>query len=156
MPDISDLMGTVARDPLAAVLGLFVLGGITTQLLFRKYPIGRAIVRVVFLVLLTIALAHAGIVPYQPLQSTGTPLLDVVHGALKIAWWLWAAWFLVGFLRAFVIVELRPRESKLLQDLIAGLIYLAAAFAIITYVFDLPIQGLLATSGIVAIILGLA
>ena len=87
---------------------------------------------------------------------TGTPFLDAVHGALKVAWWLWAAWFVVGFLRAFVIVEHRPREGKLLQDLIAGLIYLAAVFAIIAYVFDLPIQGLLATSGAVAIILGLA
>jgi len=156
MPDISDLTGTVAQDPLAAVLGLFVLGGLATHFLFRNYPLGRAIVRVVFLVFLTIAFVRAGIVPYQPLQSTGTPLLDVVHGALKIAWWLWAAWFLVGFLRAFVIVERRPRESKLLQDLVAGLIYLTAAFAIIAYVFDLPVQGLLATSGVVAVILGLA
>ena len=97
---------------------------------------------------------HADIVPYRPLQFTGTPFLDAVHGALKVAWWLFAAWFVVGFLRAFVIVEHRPREGKLLQDLLAGLIYLFAAFAIIAYVFDLPIQGLLATSGAVAIILG--
>ncbi|TMK27063.1 MAG: mechanosensitive ion channel, partial [Alphaproteobacteria bacterium] len=66
------------------------------------------------------------------------------------------AWFLVGFLRAFVIVERRPREGKLLQDLLAGLIYLVALFAIVSYVFDVPIQGLLATSGVIAIILGLA
>jgi small-conductance mechanosensitive channel len=113
-------------------------------------------VRVVFLVLLTIALLHANIVPYQPLEFTGTPLLDAVRAVLKIAWWLLAAWLLVGFLRAFVIVERRPREGKLLQDLLAGLIYLAAVFAIIAYVFDLKIQGLLATSGVIAIILGLA
>src|SRR5215469_16131022 len=37
-----------------------------------------------------------------------------------------------------------------------GLSYLAAIFAIVAYVFDLRIQGLLATSGVVAIILGLA
>ncbi len=49
-----------------------------------------------------------------------------------------------------------PREAKLLQDLLAGLIYLAAVFAVVSYVFDLPVQGLLATSGVVAIILGLA
>jgi small-conductance mechanosensitive channel/CRP-like cAMP-binding protein len=108
------------------------------------------------LILLTVVLVSADIVPYQPLRFTGTPWLDAVHGALKVAWWLFTAWFLVGFLRAFVIVEHRPREGKLLQDLLAGLIYLVAAFAIIAYVFDLPIQGLLATSGAVAIILGLA
>ena len=38
----------------------------------------------------------------------------------------------------------------------AGIIYLAAVFAIIAYVLDLPVQGLLATSGAVAIVLGLA
>ena len=50
----------------------------------------------------------------------------------------------------------QPREGKLLQELLAGLIYLGAVFAIIAYVFDLSIQDLLATSGAVAIILGLA
>ena len=68
---------------------------------------------------------------------------------------MWAAWFLVGFLRVFVVTEHRPREGKLIQDLLAGLIYLAAVFAI-AYVFDRPIQGLLATSGAIAIIIGLA
>lgn len=121
------------RDPLVVVFGLFVLGFLAMYFLFRNSPIGRAIVRVVFLFVLTIAFLRAGIVPYQPLQSTGTPLLDVIHGALKIAWWFWAAWFLVGLLRAFVTLERRPREGKLLQDLLAGLTYLAAAFAIIAY-----------------------
>ena len=156
MLDVSNLAASAARDPLVIVFALFVLGGIATYSLFKTRPMGRAIVRVVLLVLMTIAFARAGIVPYKPLQLTGTPWLDAVHGALKVAWWLWAAWFLVGFLRAFVVVERRPHEGKLLQDLLAGLIYLAAAFAIIAYVFDLPIRGLLATSGVAAVILGLA
>lgn len=145
-----------ARDPLVIILGLFILGGLATYFFFNKHPIEHTVVRVVFLILLTIALLHADIVPYQPLALTGSPFRDAVHAILKIAWWFWAAWFLVGVLRAFVVFQRRPREAKLLQDLLAGLIYLAAVFAIITYVFDLPIQGLLATSGVVAIILGLA
>ncbi len=156
MIDLSAVIDTAERDPLVVAFGLMVLGGLTTHFLLKKQPFTRAIIRVVFLILLTIVLVSAGIIPYQPLQLTGTPFLDVVHGALKVAWWFWTAWFLVGFLRAFIIVEHRPREGKLLQDLFAGLIYLAALFAVIAYVFDLPIQGLLATSGAVAIILGLA
>jgi small-conductance mechanosensitive channel len=135
---------------------MFAVGTAASHLLFRKSPMARAIARVGFLILLTIALFYAGVVPYQPLQSTGVPWHDAAHAVLKIAWWLWMAWFLVGFLRAFVIVERRPREGKLLQDLLAGLIYLAALFAIVSYVFDLSIQGLLATSGVIAIVLGLA
>ena len=113
-------------------------------------------VRVIFLVILTIVLLRAGIVPYQPLTLTGVPLQDAVHAILKIAWWLWAAWFVVGFLRVFVVTEHRPREGKLIQDLLAGVVYLSAILAITAYVFDLPIKGLLATSGIIAIVLGLA
>ena len=156
MIDLSVVREAAARDPLVAVLGLFALSGLATYFLFKRHPIGRAIVRVVFLVLLTLALLQADIVPYQPLKLTGTPFSDAVHGALKIAWWLWAAWFVIGVLRAVVVFQRSPREAKLLQDLLAGLIYLAAAFGIIAYVFDLPVQGLLATSGAVAIILGLA
>jgi small-conductance mechanosensitive channel/CRP-like cAMP-binding protein len=40
--------------------------------------------------------------------------------------------------------------------LLAALIYLAATFAIVANVFDLPVKGLLATSGALAIIIGLA
>jgi len=75
---------------------------------------------------------------------------------LKIAWWLWAAWCLVALIRSVVVFERRPHEGKLIQDLLSALIYLAATFAIIAYVFDLPVQGLLATSGAIAIVLGLA
>ena len=153
MIDFSTATAIVARRPLVLLLGIFVLGGAVTHFLFKKYPIGRAVVRVIFLILLTIALLYRDIVPYRPLELTETPFLDAVHVVLKIAWWLYAAWFLVGVLRAALG---SPREAKFLQDLFAGLIYLAAVFAIVAYVFDLPVQGLLATSGAVAIILGLA
>ena len=156
MIDLSAVIETAWRDPLVVAFGLMVLFWLATHSWLKDRPFARAIVRVGFLILLTIVLLNAGIVPYQPLQLTGTPFLDVVHAMLKVTWWLFAAWFVVGFLRAFIIVEHRPREAKLLQDLLAGLIYLAAFFAIVAYVFDLPIQGLLATSGAVAIILGLA
>jgi small-conductance mechanosensitive channel len=147
---------TTAPDVLLVIVVMFAAGAAASHLLFRKLPIARAIARVGFLTLLTIALLYAGIVPYRPLQPIGVPWHDAANAVLKIAWWLWMAWFLVGFLRAFVIIEHRPREGKLLQDLLAGVIYLAALCAIVSYVFDLPIRGLLATSGVIAIILGLA
>jgi small-conductance mechanosensitive channel len=156
MTDLPATVAAAAGDPLVLAVILFALVGIVTHYLFRHRPLGRAVVRVIFLVALTIALLRAGVVPYHKLEPTGAPLRDVAHGVLKITWWLWAAWFLVGFLRAFVITEHRPREAKLVQDLLAGVVYLAAAFAIISYVFDLPVQGLIATSGAIAIILGLA
>jgi len=156
MTDLIAVVETTARDPLAGAFALIAVGVLVSRLLLKQQPIWRAIARVVFLVLLTLLLLHGGIVPYQPLYSTGTPFHDAIAGTLKIAWWLWAAWFLVDLIRSIVVFERRPREGKLVQDLLSALVYLAAAFAIIAYVFDLPVQGLLATSGAVAIVLGLA
>ena len=150
------MIEAIVHDPLVIILALLAAAVVASRVPFRRYPLGRAIVRVAFLILLTLALLYAGIVPYRPLEPTGVPVRDVVHAVLKMAWWLWAAWFLVGVIRAFIIVEHRPHEGRLVQDLLAGLVYIIALFAIVAYVLDLPVQGLLATSGVIAIILGLA
>src|SRR5262249_5407434 len=149
-------MQTAVQDPLVVAFGLLALGVIAARWLFKAYPARRAATRFLFFVLLTVALLHGGIVPYQPMHPTASSFHNAVGVALQLAWWLWAAWFLVGILRSVLVFERRPREGKLLQDIFAGLIYLAAFFGVIAYVFDLPIQGLLATSGAIAIILGLA
>src|ERR1700739_2858609 len=156
MIGLPEAAAAAVRDPLVITLVVLLLGGLLTHLLFRRHPLSRATLRVIFLIVLTVVLLHAGVVPYEPQTRTGVPFQDAVRATLKIAWWLWTAWFLVGLLRVFVVTEHRQRERKLIQDLLAGLIYLAAVFAIIAYVFDLPIQGLLATSGAIAIVLGLA
>ena len=40
------------------------------------------------------------------------------------------------FLRAVLVYKRQPRETQLLQDLVAGFIYICAVLAIIAYVFD--------------------
>jgi small-conductance mechanosensitive channel len=156
MNDLIAIAETVTRDHLVRAFALIAVGTLVTRLLFKRYPIGRTVARIVFLFLLTVFLLRQGIVPYQPLRVTDAPFRDAIEGTLKIAWWLWGTWFLIGLLRSTVVFERRPREGKLVQDVLSGLIYLAVAFAIIAYVFGLPVQGLLATSGAIAIILGLA
>jgi CRP-like cAMP-binding protein len=47
-------------------------------------------------------------------------------------------------------------SKALATELLAGIIYIAVAFAVAGPVLDLPITGLLATSGVIAIVLGLA
>ncbi len=147
---------TTRRDPLVGAFTIIMVGAPVSWLLFKQQPIWRVIVQVIFLILLTLFLLRNEIVPYQPPDASGAAVHDVIAGTLKIAWWLWAAWFLVALTRCVVVFEHRPREGKLLQDLVSALIYLAAVFAIIAYVLDLSVQGLLATSGVIAIVLGLA
>jgi small-conductance mechanosensitive channel/CRP-like cAMP-binding protein len=155
-PDLIPTAEATAHDPLVGGLALIAISVLISRMLLKQKPVWRAVTRVFFLFLLTLLLLHDGIVPYRPLQQSASPYRDTIAGTLKIAWWLYAAWFLVALVRSFLIFEGRPRDGKLVQDILSALIYLAAVFAIISYVFDLPIQGLIATSGAIAIILGLA
>src|SRR5215472_14278526 len=111
MLDLSPAVEAV-RDPLVVVLVLFVLGVVASDLFFRRHPMSRAGVRIAFLILLTVILLHSDVVPYRPLQPTGSPLRDAVHAILKIVWWLWAAWFLVGVVRALIVFQRSPREAS--------------------------------------------
>jgi hypothetical protein len=72
------------RDPLVATLVLLLFGGLLTHFLVRRYPLRRAILRVIFLIVLSVVLLHAGVVPYQPLTLTGTPFEEAVHAAAAI------------------------------------------------------------------------
>lgn len=97
-----------------------------------------------------------GVVPFRPRAIEGDEFRRLFVGGLEIVWWLAGAWLTAGGLRAFLVLGRRPHERKLVQDLLAALIYTAAVLAIVAYVFDLPLKGLLATSGVAAIVIGLA
>jgi len=116
----------------------------------------RLSIRLLVFTVVTGLLLVGGVLPYHTGLGSWGETRTLLIGALEAIWWLIAAWLAVGFLRAFVAQGRQPRERKLIQDLLATLIYLAAAFAIVAEVLDLPVKGLLATSGAVAIILGLA
>lgn len=80
---------------------------------------------------------------------------------LTFAWWILAAWLGVTLIkqlshRFFFPHDDQPKRRKIVSDLAAGLIYLIAAFGILQYSFHQPLTGMLATSGIVAVVLGLA
>lgn len=62
----------------------------------------------------------------------------------------------IAFIRILVVLENKPRETRIVSDLLAGAIFVCAALAIANLGFALPVRGLLATSGVVAIVLGLA
>ena len=66
------------------------------------------------------------------------------------------AWAIIGFVRIYLVLEGQPREARLLQDLVVGVVYLGTALSILAFVFGVPIGALVATSGVIAIVLGLA
>jgi len=147
---------TIAADPFVQIGVLAVSGAVLVRILLRKYPAHRLFFQFVFFIALTALLYHHRIAPYE-IAPDATPAVERVFIALtKIIWWLNAAWVFTGCVRVFLIFERRPREGRLVQDLIVGLIYLTAALSIMAYVFSAPVGTLIATSGVFAIILGLA
>ena len=145
-----------AWDPFVQTGIVAFAGAIVTQVLLRRYPTRRVIFQFAFFVVLTALLHHQAIVPYQP-AAADTPVFERFFVAVaKTIWWINAAWLLIGFTRIALFFERRPQESRLMQDLVVGAIYLGAALSVVAYVFGAPIGTLIATSGVLAIILGLA
>jgi small-conductance mechanosensitive channel/CRP-like cAMP-binding protein len=146
----------VAADPLFLAGVVIAVGVLGARYWRERNRVAHFWIRVVIFVIVTSLMLAAGVVPYHPGFVAGNEARRLFAHGLEVVWWLAGAWLAVGFLRAFLVLGRRPRESKLVQDLLAALIYLAAAFAVVAYVFDLPLKGLLATSGVVAIVIGLA
>lgn len=76
--------------------------------------------------------------------------------ALAIGWWVLAARLLAVLLRLFLGHDKHSREARLFSDLLSGSIYVGTLLIILNFVLKLPIGGVLATSGVFAIVLGLA
>ena len=146
----------LAADAFVQTGVLAVLGALSIHVLLRRYPARRLVFQLAFFLALTALLYHHGIVPYE-IAPDSTPAYERFFVATaKIIWWINAAWVLTGFTRVFLIFERRPREGRLIQDLVVGVIYLSAALSVVAYVFSAPVGTLIATSGVFAIILGLA
>jgi small-conductance mechanosensitive channel/CRP-like cAMP-binding protein len=151
----SSILAT-AWDPLFLAGVVIVAGFFGARDWETRSSLARFLIQLLVFVILTGLLLAGGAVPYRPGAAIGSEPRRFFVGALEVIWWLGAAWLAVGFLRAFVVLGRQPRESKLVQDLLAAIVYLTATFAIVADVFDLPVKGLLATSGALAIIIGLA
>jgi small-conductance mechanosensitive channel len=95
-----------------------------------------------------------GIEPYRPGAAGGIDAVSIATA--KAAWWISISLLLVTTVRKFLVFSRRPREGRLLRDLLSGVIYIGTALSIVAYVFNVPVGTLIATSGVFAIVLGLA
>ena len=117
------------------------------------------VVAVALVVLTGVLFAHTYV--RRLIEDVVPDSADVVLAALKIAWCCLAAWLAARLLRHVSPRFLFPfddksRRRKIISDLVSGLIYLGAIFGILKFAFHQPIESLLATSGVVALVLGFA
>jgi small-conductance mechanosensitive channel len=75
---------------------------------------------------------------------------------LTCLWWVLAARELVAILALPAVLHKTTKGNEILSDIIAACIYVCSGLAILGFVFALPLQGIVATSGVIAIVLGLA
>lgn len=123
----------------------------------RRRPLWlRLLLRIVAFAALTWLMRFEVGSPLMPQFGAASPGERLWAHLAEIGWWMLGARVAVGIVRLVVVLENRPRETQIISDLLAGAIYIATALAVINFVFEVPIAGLLATSGVVAIVLGLA
>lgn len=138
----------------AAVLSLVAFAGMLGLRSFA-YPLRIAFDAGCFAAI-SVTFYLLGLLPmFPPLRGeldAGALLLRVAGGA----WWLLGARLVVAGLWFLVAHDRRSREARLAFDLTAAAIYGGAAAIMLGSVFALPVTGLIATSGAIAILLGLA
>ena len=146
----------ILADPMVQTGALAVLGAVVTRVLLRDHPTRRLVGQLAFFSALTGLLLYHGIVNYSAGPQDASAVQRIFIGLAKIIWWINAAWSLVSVVRVFLTFERQPRQARLIQDLLVGVIYTGAILSVVAYVFDAPVGTLIATSGVFAIILGLA
>jgi len=145
--------------PLLLLCSLLALAPTVLRFARSHWPFWvRLLGHAVLLVLLTIFASRLFGSPLHPhfLPSLEGPVRRLWQQLIEAGWWLLVARFAIVLGRFFVVLENRPRETQIVSDLVAAAIVIVAALAIVNFAFEVPIRGLLATSGIIAIVLGLA
>jgi small-conductance mechanosensitive channel len=145
------MMQTSAGPPIMLGLTVVVLALIRTRSAGR-----RLLVEGVLLLALCGCFAAWTV---SPLPSSA----DLAHRpdafwlrALAVVWWLMAARVIASLSALLLGRDARSRQARLLSDLVAGAIYLTAGLVVLNSVLGLELKGLIATSGLIAVVLGLA
>ncbi|MCP8466132.1 mechanosensitive ion channel family protein [Pseudomonas sp. ZM23] len=143
------------QHPLYFAPALLLVDLLLWRLIGIGHPHWRLAARVTCFLLFSLLLFNAGMNPLRAAPWPDDLPSHMIATAVQIAWWLFAARCLTVVL-GFLLVQRVGHAGRLLQDVVGALIFLVAIIASAGYVLELPVKGLLATSGVVAIVLGLA
>lgn len=148
-------MSIFLDHPLSWSALLLVSDAVLWHLAPFRQRITRVAVRLALFALFSVIIFNAGVSPLQPPLFTDDRVAQLGATALGIVWWLYAARVLTELI-GLALMRRIGHSGRLLQDVIGALVFLAAIVAAAGYVLELPVKGLLATSGVVAIVVGLA
>jgi small-conductance mechanosensitive channel/CRP-like cAMP-binding protein len=139
---------------------LFCLAVAADLAVARSIPshrrLARFVVASIFFAIQTVLIVELVGSPLRPVYRLRDLPREFWLQILVCCWWGLAARELVSLVALPTAIRKTATENKLLSDVIAASTYICSALAMIGFVFGLPLQGLVATSGIIAIVLGLA
>jgi small-conductance mechanosensitive channel len=142
--------------PLLLINVLGIAGIVIWHIQGCERPTGRLIVQILFFAGMSLVLYLGGIAPHQPDDTYAEGLTALLSKSARILWWTHLAWTIIGFIHIYVRLNRKPREAHLILDMAVAAIYLGVTLSVMGFVFGLPITTLVTTSGVVALILGLA
>ncbi|MFO2462754.1 mechanosensitive ion channel family protein [Pseudomonas sp. 15FMM2] len=145
----------ISDHPMICALALILLDIVVWRLISADYSNWKLAARLLIFAVFSLALFSDGMSPMQAAPWPDNVPLHLAATALQIGWWLFAARTLTVLLGALMMQRV-GHTGRLLQDLMGAVIFLIAIIAAMAYVLELPVKGVLATSGAVAIIVGLA
>ncbi|MGF6177740.1 hypothetical protein ABIE33_006060 [Ensifer sp. 4252] len=100
---------------LVCILG--VAGIVVWHLQGRLRPTARLVVQIAFFAAMTAALAYSGINPFR-FDPANLGKTQTLFMAAKTLWWVHLSWAVIGFVRLYLVLDGRPREARLIQDLV--------------------------------------
>ena len=149
-------LAALLASPLVQLNLVGFAGIVVWHLIPRRRATTRLVVQIPFFIVMTAILVGNGIAPHRFDGDAAMDAGTLLALSAKLLWWMHLAWAVIGFVRLYLVLAGRPREARLVQDVFVGVVYLGTALSILAFVFGVPIGTLVATSGVIAIILGLA
>ncbi|WP_213936654.1 mechanosensitive ion channel family protein [Pseudomonas sp. dw_612] len=148
-------MSLIYDHPLSWSALLLVIDALLWHLAPLQKRVIRIGLRLALFLIFSAVIINAGVSPLQAPVFADDRVAQLGATALGIVWWLYAARVLTEVI-GLVLMRRIGHSGRLLQDVIGALVFLVAIVAAAGYVLELPVKGLLATSGVVAIVVGLA
>lgn len=142
--------------PLAVIDILGVAGIVIWHLQGRSRPTARLIVQILLFAAMSLVLYTGGIAPHEPDDLYTEGFAALLSKSARVLWWTHLAWTIIGLIHIYVRLNRQPQEAHLILDMAVAVIYLGVALSVMGFVFGMPIASLVTTSGVVALIMGLA
>jgi small-conductance mechanosensitive channel len=142
-------------NPLILGFALIALDIAVWHLAIPRNEVARLLARLCIYAAFSALLFSRGLDPFFPAPYKDSRSLHVLASTLEIIWWLNGARLLSMILDTLFLPK-TWRRQRLFEDVFGALVFMAAIVASLALVLDLPVRGLVATSGALAVVLGLA